>query len=57
MRVIQRVLRPARTALRHQPLLLDVHRRLGVLAFRTQQILFDEPIIKGLGDQVGLQNL
>jgi hypothetical protein len=57
MRVIQRVLRPARTALRHQPLLLDVHSRLRVLAFRAQQILFDESIIKGLGDQVGLQNL
>jgi hypothetical protein len=36
MRVVQRVLRPARTALRHQPLLLDVHRRLWVLAFRAQ---------------------
>ena len=45
MRVIQRVLRPARTALRHQPLLLDVHRRLRVLAFRAQQVLFDESII------------
>ena len=56
MRVIQRVLRPARTALRHQPLLLDVHRRLRVLAFRAQQVLFDEPIIEGLGGQVGLQN-
>jgi hypothetical protein len=47
MRVIQRVLRPARAALGHQPLLLDVHRRLRVLAFRAQQILFDEPIRMG----------
>ena len=36
MRVIQHVLGTARTALRHQPLLLDVHGRLGVLAFRAQ---------------------
>ena len=47
MRVVQRVLRPAGTALGHQPLLLDVHRRLRVLAFRAQKVLFDEPIRKG----------
>ena len=47
MRVVQRVLRPAGTALGHQPLLLDVHRRLGVLAFRAQKVLFNEPIRKG----------
>jgi hypothetical protein len=48
MRVIQHVLGTAGTALRHQPLLLDVHRRLGVLAFRAQQVLFNESIRKGL---------